>query len=510
MSTSNSSGGGPLLSIVVPTRNEAGNVEPLVERLRSVVASIPSEIIFIDDSTDETPRVLERLAASGQGNLEFNVVLRGAGQHTGLGSAVAEGLKMARGNAMVVMDADLQHPPELLRAMVAVADKRDLDVVVASRYVKGGSADGLEGPARRLVSSLSRRLVQLIFREANKTSDPLSGYFLCRRSAVEGLEFRPIGFKVLLEILVCATDARVGDVPLRFGARHSGLSNASVAQGWAFARHLISLLVQVPGSARLWKYAVVGGSGLAIYIATLAIEQRARLTPFLSWSIAFGLSLAFNWQLNRIFTFADVASPFTPGRSRPLYLPAALTGGLINLIVFASLLGRMPLLVAGFFGAVAAMAFNYAFHRRLLRRPPYRKHVGAQVETAILARVERLIDGTLTLLPPGLDEDQLSHHFEGRFPTELVRASDERKPVLVALAPSHVPQARHDIGLSAWMAVPVLEGRRYIGLLVAHRQGRQYSEEELHACMHALRSTARDTVPILGASLAADFETAEA
>jgi dolichol-phosphate mannosyltransferase len=411
---------------------------------------------------------------------------------------------------MVVMDGDLQHPPELLRAMVAVADKRDLDVVVASRYFKGGSSEGLAGPARRLVSALSRMMVQLIFREARKTSDPLSGYFLCRRAAIEGLEFRPIGFKVLLEILVCASDARVGDVPLRFESRHSGASNASIAQGWAFLRHVLSLLVQVPGSARLWKYGVVGGSGLAIYLGILAIEQRARLTPFLSWGVAFGLSLAFNWQLNRLFTFADIASPFTPGRSRPVYLPAALSGGLINLVVFALLIGRAPLLLAGFFGAVAAMAFNYLVHRRLLRRPPHHGYMGPGIENAIVERVARLIDGDVALLPSGTDEDDLSHYFEGRAPAELIHAADERKPILVALAPSHVPQARHDIGLSAWMAVPVLEGRRYVGLLVAHRQGRQYSEDELHACMHALRSRARDSVPILSATLAADLEAAEA
>src|SRR5207245_3537106 len=130
---------------------------------------------------------------------------------------------------------------------------------------------------------------------------PLSGYFLCRRSAIEGLEFRPIGFKILLEILVCATDARVGDVPLAFGQRYSGESNASVSQGWAFLRHVGSLFIQVPGSARFWKYGVVGGSGLALYLLILMAGQKLGLGAFQSWGLAFGLSLAFNWQLNRVF-----------------------------------------------------------------------------------------------------------------------------------------------------------------------------------------------------------------
>ena len=353
-----------------------------------------------------------------------------------------------------------------------------------------------------MASSFGRRLSQLLFREARKTSDPLSGYFVCRRAAIDGLEFRPVGFKILLELLVCAPDATVGDVPLHFDKRYSGESNASVAQGLAFLRHLWSLMVQVPGSARFWKYGMVGGTGLLLYLGALALGRAIGLSPFQAWAIAFILSLAANWQLNRIFTFADVASPFTPGRSRPVYLPAAFVGGCINLAVFAALLSRVGFLPAGLGGAAAAAVFNYGLHRRLLRRPPRLRGVGGSIENAIQDRIAAIVDGTVTVLAADADETTLEASFPNTAaPHELLRAADERKPMLLAKAASHVPQARRDAGVSAWLSAPVLEGRHYLGLVVVHREGRAYTEEDLGLVIGALRARGRETVPLLSAAL---------
>ncbi|HEV3232495.1 MAG TPA: glycosyltransferase [Candidatus Dormibacteraeota bacterium] len=493
----------PLLTVVVPTRNEAGNVEPLLERLGGVLRGLPFEVVFVDDSTDTTPEVLAALAAAPRRDVWVRAIHRPPERRTGLGSAVVEGLREARGAVVAVMDADLQHPPEVLRPLLAAIQERDLDVAVASRYMAGGSAAGLSGPARRLVSRGSKLLAQMLFREARKTSDPLSGYFLARRDAIEGTVFRPIGFKILLEVLVCVPEARVGDVPLAFEARHAGVSNASMAQGIAYLRHVRSLFVQVPGSARIWKYGLVGGVGLALYLALLALGRALGFGPFLSWAVAFGLSLALNWQLNRLFTFRDVASPFSPGRSRPVYLPVALLGGLPNLIVFTLLLDRLGVIGAGVCGAAAAMLLNYAVHRRLLRRPPLRPAESPEAEQALVARIAKLVDGRVSLVPAEADEGNLAEHLGGQVdpPLELLRASDRRQPLLVARAPSTALQARHDVGLSAWMGVPVLEGRRFVGTLVVHRQGAPYGVEELETVMAALRSTARRDASDLSALL---------
>ncbi|MFN2462948.1 MAG: glycosyltransferase [Candidatus Dormibacteria bacterium] len=501
--------GTPLLSVVIPTRNEADNVETLVARLSQVLAGVPVELVFIDDSSDATPGLLEKLSENRPEGVSVRAVHREPAEQTGLGSAAALGLKLAAGTVVAVMDGDLQHPPELLVEMVRELEDRDLDLVVASRYMAGGSARGLNGPARVLVSRGSKVVSQVLFREARKTSDPLSGYFLCRRAAIEGLEFRPIGFKILLEVLVCTAAARVGDVPLKFAERHAGRSNASMAQGVAFARHLWSLLVHVPGSARIWKYGTVGAAGLGIFLGLLAALSAVGTGPYLAWFVAFVVSLFLNWQLNRVVTFADVASPFTAGRGRPLYLPAALFGGLANLTIYVALIVLLGAVVplAGLGGALTAMVVNYTVHRRLLRRPPRVRGAGADAH-GLAARAEAHFSCQAHVLMAPLDArdlDDLGRN-GGTTPHELLRAFRTGRPLLLAEAPSHKPQARANVGLEAWMAIPIVEGAEAVGLLVLQRSGSAFTADELASLLPALASRVAGgtaITPILAAGKAA-------
>ncbi|GAC1333050.1 MAG: hypothetical protein NVSMB17_12940 [Candidatus Dormibacteria bacterium] len=501
--------GVPLLSVVIPTRNEAANVDALVERLGSVLAGVPSELIFVDDSADNTPELLSALSQAPPPGLQVLVHHRDAGNQTGLGSAAAEGLKLATGAVVAVMDGDLQHPPELLITMLRRLEEADLDIVVAARYLPGGSTRGLNGPARVAVSYASKLVTQLLFREARKTSDPLSGYFVCRRASIEGLEFRPIGFKILLEVLVCAASARVGDVPLTFAPRHGGRSNASMAQGVAFLNHLWSLLVHVPGSARVWKYAAVGAAGLTTFLAVLALATQAGLGPTLAWSAAFATSLSLNWQLNRLVTFADVASPFTAGRGRPGYLPVALLGGIANLGTFSMLVLalRLPTLLAGFAGALVAMALNFTLHRRLLRKSPRLAVTAAGATHALAQRVAGLVSARVHFLESpveAIDLESLPTDSGLRPPRELLRTMQTTRPMRLAEAPSAKPQARSDVGVEAWMAVPVREGQYLLGVLVLHRRGRPFSAEELDSVLRSLRAEPRSQAPVITPLLATD------
>jgi putative flippase GtrA len=302
-------------------------------------------------------------------------------------------------------------------------------------------------------------------------------------------------------------------VPLAFDKRYAGQSNASVAQGVAFVRHLWSLIVDVRGSARLWKYALVGVTGLALFLGLLLLGRAIGLGPFLSWALAFTVSLAFNWQVNQIFTFSDVANPFTPGRSRPVYLPVALIGGCLNLIVFIALLGSNGVVIAGLGGVAAAMAFNYLVHRRLLARPPRLPGMlgTGTVEQAILLRTAEAVKGEARMLPHDADEEVLAAAFRefDTPPDELLKAADRRRPILVAEAPSHIAQPRRNVGLSAWMGVPVLEGRRYLGLVVIHRVGEPFTAEELATVLRTLRSASREILPPLQAFLVPDPEAAK-
>src|SRR5918993_15270 len=198
-----------LLTLVVPTRDEVDNVPELLRELRESLTDIDYRVVFVDDSTDETPAVIRDLATE-DGRVRL-VRREGAERRGGLSTAVTRGLDLSSGASeyTCVMDADLQHPPGKVREMLETARRTDADVVVASRYADGGSYAGLSGTLRPAVSVGSKYLAQIVFKEARKTSDPMTGFFLIKNEAISGIQFRPMGFKVLLEILVCVPELRV-------------------------------------------------------------------------------------------------------------------------------------------------------------------------------------------------------------------------------------------------------------------------------------------------------------
>jgi dolichol-phosphate mannosyltransferase len=161
----------------------------------------------------------------------------------GLAGAVVDGLAEAHGTYVCVMDADLQHPPCRIPDMLRAAQAAHADVVVASRYVRGGSASGLDGPLRQLYSRGLKTLSRLVFpRRLRNISDPLGGYFLLHRSVVQDVELRPIGYKILLEILVRCQWRFVAEVPYQFQPRQFDASKANFRQGLRFLRHLSTLV----------------------------------------------------------------------------------------------------------------------------------------------------------------------------------------------------------------------------------------------------------------------------
>src|SRR3984893_2585902 len=137
------------LSVVIPTRNEAGNVAVLQERLAEALSGIDHEIIIVDDSNDEVSR--PALATAAASDPTWRVIERSKREQTGLGSAVVQGLRIAQGDAVCVMDGDLQHPPELIPRLLEQVEQ-GADMAVASRYMPGGSRAGLGGFSRVVVS----------------------------------------------------------------------------------------------------------------------------------------------------------------------------------------------------------------------------------------------------------------------------------------------------------------------------------------------------------------------
>lgn len=229
------------LSIVVPTRNEAGNVQSLIERTAKSLASLghPWEIVFVDDSDDGTPEIIRRAAQSHPVHLVHRT---GAERTGGLSGAVLRGFEAANGDVLAVMDGDLQHPPEVLVDLVAPLFEQSADLVTATRYGTGGTRTGLGHRWRHLVSRGCRSAVHLLFPRTRNVSDPLGGYFALRRTTLSGASLRPTGFKILLEVLVRGEWRTATEVPYEFEARQSGRSKATLREGWRFGVHVCRLL----------------------------------------------------------------------------------------------------------------------------------------------------------------------------------------------------------------------------------------------------------------------------
>jgi dolichol-phosphate mannosyltransferase len=223
-------------ALVIPTLNEAGNIDEILGDVSDVLAqtSYEYEILVVDDgSSDGTvENVREWIKRDARVRL-----IRREGEK-GLAGAVLHGWSRSRANLLGVIDADLQHPPELLPELLRAAE--DADIAIASRYA-ARNGNGIAGwnPVRAAVSRLSTlAAVPLINKKSLQVTDPMSGFFVVHRRCIDGLQFQPTGFKLLLEILVRGRVQHAREVPYHFGLRRAGRSKA----GAAVAFHYLHLL----------------------------------------------------------------------------------------------------------------------------------------------------------------------------------------------------------------------------------------------------------------------------
>jgi dolichol-phosphate mannosyltransferase len=294
--------GAGTLTVVVPTYNERDNMAPLIARLDAALTGVPARVLVVDDSDDGTADVVRALAASAL--VEVNVLHRGPGERIGgLGGAVAVGLRAADSDYVVVLDGDLQHPPEVVPQLLDRALEADADVVVASRYIPGGSREGLAGLGRRLVSQGATGLAKAAFpKRLRGCSDPMSGFFLVRREAVDPDILRPDGFKILLEILGRHRRLRVAEVPFTFGERHAGDSKAHLSQGLVYLRHLARLRIAA-GVARFGAFLLVGASGVVPNLLVTALLLRAGVHYALATAAATAVAASWNFVIADTLVF---------------------------------------------------------------------------------------------------------------------------------------------------------------------------------------------------------------
>lgn len=224
----------PALSVVVPTYNESGNVGPLVQRVSKALSGVDFELIVVDDSTDGTDQIVAGLARE---TASLRLIHRSG--RRGLASAVTDGVALADGEVVCVLDADLQHPPETVPALLDAIERTSADLAIGSRYIPGGGYEF--SLSRRAISYGATALARLLLARARSVSDPLSGFFAFRKSAVQGVRLAPVGYKILLEVLVRGHITRVVEVPYHFAARRADQSKLTARENLQFVRHLLQL-----------------------------------------------------------------------------------------------------------------------------------------------------------------------------------------------------------------------------------------------------------------------------
>ncbi len=222
-----------LISLVIPTYNEAENIPIIIDKIFSVLRQncVDGEVIIVDDdSPDRTWEIAENLKS------KHNIKVLRRLDKKGLSSAVIDGFKMASGEIIGVMDADMSHPPEKIPELLGPIISNKSDFVIGSRYIEGG---GIENwPVHRRVSS---KIAAVAVRGLTDVRDPMAGFFFFRRGVIEGLRLSPHGFKIGLEIIVKSRCKNVTEVPIIFRDRRYGESKLGLSVILEDLRHIARL-----------------------------------------------------------------------------------------------------------------------------------------------------------------------------------------------------------------------------------------------------------------------------
>jgi dolichol-phosphate mannosyltransferase len=321
------------LSVIVPTYREGKNISELVARLCSVLDPVlpgAYEIIVVDDdSPDGTWELAQQLTASHPALR----VMRRQGER-GLSTAVIRGWQAARGEILGVIDADLQHPPETT-AELYQAMEAGTDLALATRHVEGGGVSDWS-VFRRFISRGAQLLGLVVLPEViGKVSDPMSGYFMVRRAAVQEVDLRPLGYKILIEVLARGRCTSIREVPYVFRERDQGESKVTLKVYWDFLRHLLQLRIASIRSGRFLRFAIVGASGVVVDMGLLFLLSDPSM---LGWGltrsklIASEVAIINNFLWNDAWTFHDVSAR-QPGGTNKLR-----RFGMFQMVCFAGLI----------------------------------------------------------------------------------------------------------------------------------------------------------------------------
>jgi dolichol-phosphate mannosyltransferase len=292
------------LTVVVPTFRERDNVRPLVKLVREALRGVAWEMVFVDDDSGDA--TAEAVWEIGRTDRRVRCLKR-VGRR-GLASACIEGMLSSGAPYFAVMDADLQHDPALLPTMLERVRGGQIDLVIASRYMPGGSV-GDWNPDRVRMSATATRLARVVVRQP--VSDPMSGYFLLTRGAFEAAQHRlsALGFKILLDLIASSpAPLRLAEVPLRFDKRHSGESKLATNTVWEFLLLIADKLVGRYVPVRFVAFGVIGASGVLVHFAVLSAVFKGPQLPFATaQAAAVVVAIIYNYAVNNVLTYGDVS-----------------------------------------------------------------------------------------------------------------------------------------------------------------------------------------------------------
>lgn len=353
------------VTVVVPTYREVESIPHLLARLKAVREStgLDIEVLLMDDDSRDGS---EELVAS-LGLPWAKMITRTSGR--GLSHAVLDGLKLSNRDVLVVMDADLSHPPEKIPEMLASLDQ-GMEVAVGSRFADGGSTADDWGPLRWLNS----RVATLLALPLTTLSDPMSGFFALHRATLSrGRDFNPIGYKILLEVIIKCHCRRVIDIPIHFDNRRFGESKLSFGEQLKYIRHLRRLYIYKFGTwSHLIQFLVVGLSGLVVNLGALTLLLQSGFAERSAVAIAIVVSMLWNFALNRRFSFSYA-------REQPIvrqffgFVAACSVGAVVNYFITLRLWETIQYKqLAALGGVLAGTAFNFIASRFVIFRA---KHV---------------------------------------------------------------------------------------------------------------------------------------
>ncbi len=345
-------------SIVIPTYNERGNIQELFERIHRSMEPLdtPYELIIVDDdSPDKTWELTLQYADA------YHVrTVRRRGKR-GLATAVLEGVNAARYGIIVVMDADLQHPPEKVPLLIACV-QNGADIAVGSRFIDSGTSDEFN-LLRYTASKGAGTLARTLFREVRGIKDIESGFFAFKKDVIAHADLRPIGYKILLELLVLGSYGTVTEIGYTFGKREVGTSKLGVKNSVAYLRHISSLFYRSGELRRFAQFCTVGGAGAVLNLAVLYVLTELGMFYGAAGLVAIEAGLLSNFVLNRFWTFKDRGITGVKSTMAALGRDHVVrsVGVILNFAILLSLTSLFGVfyLLSQLIGLIVGMVWNY-------------------------------------------------------------------------------------------------------------------------------------------------------